>query len=66
MSVPVAFIVNPAGPSVIFAAGIVNPTTYASEPFAPGEIVALFGLRQAVSGTSAVNPEGRFLRQPTD
>ncbi len=56
VSVPVAFIVNPAGPNVIFANGIVNPSTYASEPFAPGEIVALFGLQLAAAGTSATNP----------
>ena len=56
VSVPVAFIVYLAGPSLIFSGGIVNPTTYASEPFAPGEIVALFGLQLAAPGTSAVNP----------
>jgi uncharacterized protein (TIGR03437 family) len=56
VSVPVAFIVYPAGPNVIFSGGIVNPSTYASEPFAPGEIVALFGLQLAAPGTSAQNP----------
>jgi uncharacterized protein (TIGR03437 family) len=56
VSIPVIFIVYPAGPNVIFSGGIVNPTTYASEPFAPGEIVALFGLQLAAPGTSAVNP----------
>ncbi len=55
VSVPVAFIVYPAGPNLIFSGGIVNPSTYASEPFAPGEIVALFGLQLASPGTSAVN-----------
>jgi uncharacterized protein (TIGR03437 family) len=56
VSIPVIFIVSPAGPSLIFSGGIVNPSTYASEPFAPGEIVALFGLQLAAPGTSAVNP----------
>jgi uncharacterized protein (TIGR03437 family) len=56
VSIPVVFIVYPSGPNVIFSAGIVNPSTYASEPFAPGEIVALFGLQLAAPGTSAQNP----------
>ena len=56
VSIPVVFIVYPAGPNVIFSGGIVNPSTYASEPFAPGEIVALFGLQLAAPGTSAQNP----------
>ncbi len=55
ISVPVAFIVYPAGPNLIFSSGIVNPSTYASEPFAPGEIVALFGLQLAAPGTVAQN-----------
>jgi uncharacterized protein (TIGR03437 family) len=56
VSVPVAFIVSPSGTNLIFASGIVNPSTYVSEPFAPGEIVALFGLQLAAPGTSATNP----------
>jgi uncharacterized protein (TIGR03437 family) len=56
VSIPVVFVVYPSGPNVIFSGGIVNPTTYASEPFAPGEIVALFGLQLAAPGISAQNP----------
>jgi uncharacterized protein (TIGR03437 family) len=56
VSIPVIFTVYPTGPNVIFSGGIVNPSTYASEPFAPGEIVALFGLQLAAPGTNAQNP----------
>lgn len=56
VSIPVAFIVYPSGTNVIFTNGIVNPATFVAEPFAPGEIVALFGVELAAPGTGASNP----------
>ena len=56
VSIPVEFVVYPAGPNVISVGGIVNAATYVSESFAPGDIVSIFGTQLAAAGTSATNP----------
>ena len=55
VSVPVTFQVSAAGTPQISSGGIVNATSYVSESFAPGEILAVFGDQLAVPGTAAVN-----------
>ena len=55
ISIPVEFTVLPAGIPSITAGGIVNAATYTPESFAPGDVVAVFGLQFAPSGTAAVN-----------
>ena len=56
VSVPVDFVVSTAGIGNISPSGIVNPVTYVSEPFSPGDIVAVFGTLFATTGTAATNP----------
>ena len=56
VAVPVDFIVTAAATPNISPSGIVNPSTYVSEPFAPGEVIAAFGTLFASAGTAATNP----------
>ena len=56
VSVPVVFIVDPAGKPLVSEGGIVDIGEYAPIAIAPGEILAVFGDQFAAPGTSAVNP----------